>query len=196
MGWFLAALALAGVLLSACIALVVWGLAGTGPFDIAVGNDRPRLDPIPIPETACPIVEVIHREADHFQQTYTNARFATLVVEDTDAPWPDQKQELDDAARSLDLAIALGAPAFPPRITKHLNLVRQALHDGRTLLATTTRPARLIRVDDVFRDGQEQFGYASDLIGRQCPVPLRANSYTLVPASTTTTASVPGPALP
>jgi hypothetical protein len=44
------------------------------------------------------------------------------------------------------------------------------------------------RTSDLVDEGQLAFGYADDLIGRQCPVPLRADSETMLPPFTTSTA--------
>lgn len=172
----------------ACAGAVSVALRGWELPNFDVSDGRPRLHPIAIPETSCPFVEAIHSEADRFQQTYTNARFGGYS--ETQVPWSVQKRQIDDAARSLDFAIAIGEPTFPPRITRHLTRVREALEQGRALLAPATGADELNLVEGPFRDGQEHFGYASDLVGRQCAVPLRANSNTLFPSFATTTTTL------
>jgi hypothetical protein len=190
LGVVLGAIAVAAVALSLCVGAVLWALDGTKLLDIGPTDGRPRLDPIAIPKTACAAVEIIHGEANRFQQLYSNAQFGPYVG-DVGVPWSVQRQELEDAAGRFDFAIAVGASSFPPRIARHLSRTRDALDHGRDVLAATSKAEQLSRVTETFRDGQEQFGYASDLIGDPCAVPLRANSETLLPSSTPTPAAEP-----
>ncbi len=83
--------------------------------------------------------------------------------------------EVDGAAQQLDAALVNGIPHFPRRIQSELTRVRENLAVGRMRLATVDDAAAFSSLTPgPFERGQLHAGYASDLVGRQCSVPLGA----------------------
>jgi hypothetical protein len=181
------------------LAAVAYGVTHIPPFPSLdfFATGRAHLDPIPIDRTrACSHVEAIHLELNRFQDAYFATAFFGLDQQQYEglaaanqvsgsstttprpfdvARWPLVKAELDGDAQQLDGAIASGTAAFPPRIQRELGAVRDALARGRVELVGTTDPTKLLRrTNGLFERGQKHVGWASDLVGRQCAVPLGA----------------------
>ena len=166
-----------------------------GPFrDFEVGfAERRHLDEIPIDRArACGSVESIHSALDSFNLSYTAA---TLGVDEqsaaaifgrtagpstgppppvTQPPWPTIATKLDASAARLDLLIAAGIPNFPPQVQQELEAVRASIADGRAVLPRVVDSLSLNQTRPAFDQGQLHAGYASDLVGDQCAVPLGA----------------------
>jgi len=152
---------------------------------------RHHLRPVKIAPEACGAVEAIHAQLDALEQDYFAAQLGidgnTLRAvlrsrrEPPAArriPWVLVRTELDATAQRLDAAIASGTPAFPARVRHYLTLLRTDLAEGRMALAGVDRSVQLeAATRDAFDRGQKRAGYASDLIGHQCPVRLGADNF-------------------
>jgi hypothetical protein len=165
------------------------------PFELNPG--RRHLSEIAVSPAACPSVESIHSAANQLQLVYTSAS-AGFDVHLGTSPWPELQSELEQAAGSLDSTIERGLPVFPRPLRHQLSAVRVALAVGRRRLATVTVQQQLDNTTGgLFASGQEHFGYASDLVGNQCSVPLQADDdSTFLALVTRTTASPPTDQLP
>jgi hypothetical protein len=155
-------------------------------------SDRRHLDQIPIDRAnACGKVETIHEALGSFNVTYTAAAFGVDAataeaflgsvssstapptrVEGT--PWPTVAAGVDASAQRLDLVLADGIPHFPPRVQHELTAIRESIAEGRALLANVGSAGALNQTRTVFERGRLHAGYASDLVGDQCPTPLGA----------------------
>jgi hypothetical protein len=160
-------------------------------FNVSIG--RRHLHQIPIKRSqACGDVEAIHAQLDAFSQTYMAAQLgidatawrelwkpatatATATAIPQAPPWPVIEAEVDGAAQLLDAALVNGIPHFPRRIQAELRRVRDNLALGRMRLAIVHDRERFTSLTRVpFARGKLHAGYASDLVGRQCRVPLGA----------------------
>lgn len=182
----------------ALLAGAAYGVTHIPPFPSfdLFATGRPHLDPIPIDRVqACGHVEAIHVQLTRFQDAYIAATFGLdqasfdAMIESSREPgsstttprafdparWPVVKTQLDADAQQLDAVIAGGIPSFPPRIRRELTAVRDALALGRVRLVATRDAAGLHqRTHGLFERGQTHVGWAADLVGRQCRVPLSA----------------------
>jgi hypothetical protein len=166
-----------------------------GPFPaFEIGfAERRHLDEIPIDrDKACGSVESIHAALDSFNTAYMAATFGldeqTVAaffdrtdttsprssITTTPPPWPTVAANLDASAARLDLIVAAGIPDFPPRAQQELRAVRTSIAQGRALLPKVTNAGALNLTDPAFDRGRLHAGYASDLVGDQCSVPLGA----------------------
>ena len=166
-----------------------------GPFPrfaLFESPDRRHLDEIPIDRAdACGKVETIHAALDSLNGAYTAAMFGLdaqqweafldaatsgsgATVPRTDAPWPSVKAGLDTSAQRLDLVLADGIPHFPPPVQRELNAVRRSIAEGRAVLPEVENAGALSLTRSAFERGQLHAGYAGDLVGDQCSVPLGA----------------------
>lgn len=144
------------------------------PLHVEVG--RRHLREIPISLSACPSVESIHSAATRFQLVYTRAVFGfdTQLGRPT---WPELQTQVDHEANIFDSTIESGLPAFPRALRRQLGAVQNSLAEGRHRLTSVTDPNQLDNMTEgLFNVGQLHFGYASDLVGNQCSVPLRADN--------------------
>jgi hypothetical protein len=155
-------------------------------------TDRRHLDEIPIdPAAACGKVETIHDALDSLNGAYTAAIFGLdaqqweafldagtsasgATAPRTNAPWSSVKAGLDASALRLDLVLADGIPHFPPRVQRELTAVRRTIAEGRAVLPKVENAGALNLVRTAFERGQLHAGYAGDLVGDQCAVPLGA----------------------
>jgi hypothetical protein len=196
---------LEGSIAVALLAAAAYGVTHIPPFPSLdfFATGRTHLDPIPIDrERACSHVEAIHAQLDQFQDAYIAATFgldqqsfdaltagrgtpgsSTTTPQAFDpARWPLVKTQLDGDAQQLDVAIASGIPSFPPRVQRELRTVRDVLARGRVRLIGTHDAAEMHqRAHGLFEQGQTHVGWAGDLVGRQCPVPLGATGSPLEP---------------
>jgi hypothetical protein len=178
--------AIAGI----CVAVLFVG--GRSFFEFGV-SERRHLDEIPIDEArACGSVEAIHDALDSFNGTYTAAMLgidakqlnALMAVGRSSAgppttftstPWPTVASGLDASAQRLDLVLADGIPHFPARVQRQLTVVRDSIVAGRRQLPKVDDVAALTQLTHrAFDRGKLHAGYASDLVGDQCSVPLGA----------------------
>ena len=179
----MAAVAVALVL----VLMLALGLALANSFDFAF-EERERLQPIPIDVAACPHVAVMHEAANQFQI----ARWTAVLAVNADlepVPWPEAQMHLDQAAAGLEASITASVDQFPPQVQQQLKIARDSLSDGRAQVALASDSSDLLtRTSNLVDEGQLAFGYADDLIGSQCPVPLRADTESMLPPFTTSTA--------
>jgi hypothetical protein len=183
-----------GSILLALLAGTTYALARTielPDFELFATEERKHLDPIPIdPVRACPHVDAIHTQLEDFELRWFGASWgldaATVaqllrpartsatssVPSGTQAPWPQVESELDASAILLDATIANGIPSLPPRIQSELTKVREQIAIGRMKLGAVDNSAALNVTQAAFDEGQLHAGYASDLVGDQCPVRL------------------------
>jgi hypothetical protein len=164
---------------------------GAMRFDFS-SSGRRHLDKIPIDRArACGSVESIHDALATLNASYTAATFgltgdqyaaiwknlpsSTAPLSNiTEPPWPIVAADLDALAARLDLIVAAGIPNFPPRVQRELTAIRTNIAQGRAVLPKVTDSASLNLTRTAFERGQLHAGYASDLVGDQCPVPLGA----------------------
>ncbi len=187
---------LAAIVAAACAGYGVALFAvGAMHFDFFSASDRRHLDPIPIDRTkACGSVETIHAALDSLNTSYTAATLGispeqwiqlrggvesgTLRSDDfaTRQPsWPAVEADVDAAAARLDLILVAGIPHFPRPLRKELSIVRASIADGRRQLAEIDDTQELGSLTSrAFDRGKLHAGYASDLVGHQCSVPLGA----------------------
>ncbi len=173
----------AAIMIGAATALLV--LIGVGVALVTlVANDflrvesRPRLNPIPIAATACPQVRILHLTADGFQLALGSAESGT-DQHGRPMSWPVARNQLDTAMQRLDTAIANGAPHFPEAIRVYLTTTQLDIREGRTQLAGSRDAQDMTsRTQALLDEGKTAYGNASDLVGQQCDVPLRADTST------------------
>ena len=175
--WVIVAAATTGVVLAAMAALMVAaGIALSHMFKFE-HTERAHLQPIPIDPASCSYVDEMHRAANQFQRSYPVLGF----VEDAHGgllPWTETKWRLAAAADVLDYSITASVDHFPTQVQWYLTAARDDLRAGRTQLpALRDGYDFVMRTTDLYAAGKQAFGYASDLIGNQCPVPLGANTY-------------------
>jgi hypothetical protein len=88
-------------------------------------------------------------------------------------PWWRTKARLLRATDRLDFAVVASTPRFPPRVQRYLVKVHKDLTLGRPKLVNLRNGARLSdRAQNLIDDGDTAFGFAGDLVGKQCRVPL------------------------
>ncbi len=168
-------------------------VAGRSFFELGT-NDRRHLDQIPINRAdACGKVETIHDALDSLNTSYTAATLGldpaqwTSILDGVRSgtgppseptrqqpPWPTVAAGVDASAAQLDLVLADGIPHFPPRVQRELTAIRTNIAKGRALLPKVTDAGALTLTRPAFERGQLHAGYAGDLVGDQCPVPLGA----------------------
>ena len=172
-----------GVVALLAIAVTVVVVFAAIVVSVAIGfsrafkpKGREHLQPIPIDVAACPYVTVMHEAANQFQVAYPPLVFA-YDANGHELSWPDTKARLAPAAVLLEDSITASIPQFPPQVQWYLTMVRDDLHRGREQLASATDSYDFFnRTYKTYADGKRAFGYAGDLIGQQCPVPLGADS--------------------
>jgi hypothetical protein len=187
-------LVLAGIVAAfAGYGAALWALGSMRlDFDLFSASDRRHLDEIPIDRArACGSVESIHDALANLNTSYTAAtlgltgeQFAAIWKNVpsstappspvTQSPWPTVAADLDASAARLDLIVAAGIPNFPPRAQRELQAIRTNIAEGRAVLPKVEDAGSLNLTRPAFERGQLHAGYASDLVGDQCPVPLGA----------------------
>ncbi len=184
--------------LVALLAGVAYGVSLIRMPDFDFSDGRRHLDQIPIDRAeSCGEVEAIHAQLDAFAQTYGTASWGfylgagttigpgeqasttTAVAAPAPAPvpapsWPELEAEVEVAAAQLDAALAHGIPHFPKRIRSELAAVRASIAEGQARLPVESVQRFNALTQRVFERGQLHAGYASDLVGHQCRVPLGA----------------------
>ena len=175
------------------VALVVIGAALVGFGDgMSHLGERKHLAPIPIAQNACPYVSLMHTAADYYQIN------AGLFGVGFDArgrmlPWTTQRARLNATLEVFEASIKQSAPHFPARIRAQLAVTMRAAEEGRAQVARAHDAIDLMnRAESTLQAGQQAFGFASDLVGKQCGVPLGADSSAMpFPLNTTTTTVAP-----
>jgi hypothetical protein len=190
----------AAILIGAATTLLVLIGVGVALVTLAandlslVGESRPRLNPITIAATACPQVRIIHLTADGFQLALGSAESGT-DQHGQPMSWPVARNQLDTAMQRLDTAITNGAPHFPEAIRTYLTTTQLDLRAGRTQLGVSRDAQDMTsRTQTLLDEGKTAYGNASDLVGQQCDVPLRADTSTgwFTTTTTPTTPTSPG----
>jgi hypothetical protein len=165
--------------------LVVGGLliaamsscSGFGNFNL--GTPRKHLKPIPIDKRACPYVVAMHETANAFQSAEPALFGFYLGPGDKpiDVRWPRVHVRVQKTLLDLQLAILVGRPHFPAavrrRLTTTLAAIRTGLHEVSRARSTLDLE---LTTSDTLSNGQTAFGYAGDLVGKQCSVQLGADS--------------------
>jgi hypothetical protein len=174
--------------------VVLLFVGGRSFFEIGT-SERRHLDEIPIDRAdACDNVEAIHAALDSFSSSYMAASLgisqaqwdalrrptasssvppAELLAHQP--PWPMIAADVDASATRLDLVLADGIPHLPARLRQELAVVRQSIAEGRRQLPKAHDFGELeARTGRAFDRGKLHAGYASDLVGDQCSVPLGA----------------------
>jgi hypothetical protein len=155
------------------VAVLLVGTPSFGP------TSRSHRKPIVIAASACPYVALMHTAANNFQAAEPAFGFA-LDEHGNQLTWPQTRSRLDKSLKALAYAIQASAPHFPPEVQSQLGVAADAVREGRQQLAVATDGKDLsIRTSSVLNLGKEAFGWASDLVGDQCSVPLGADNITL-----------------
>jgi hypothetical protein len=167
-------LRLAGFILGVVVTLLVVGmisfLRSLPTFDGNVG--RQHLQSIPIDRAACPSVRGIHAAAGDLQASLPF--FGSVFDEHGKLmPWGTAQTRIRRSGLALEREIEMGLPTFPWRVRSYLLQVLDGLKAGRVYLEEATDPSDFSRrTERVYTDGKEALGYAGDLVGNQCGVPL------------------------
>ncbi len=141
-------------------------------------GERKHLKPIPVAAGACPFVTAMHEEANQLQaaQPFFGVAFD---AHGGMLSWRQTRARLARAADRLEFSIAGGLPQFPSEVQHYLVKVRDDIHAGRAQLrAAHDGYDYLAKTSGLWADGQAAFGFAGDLIGRQCGVQLGADDGT------------------
>ena len=163
----------AGALLSRCSASLNFDLGAT----------RNHLKEIPIAPAACPYVRVLHQIANDVQRNEP-IPVLTADLSPRALAWPSPSRvrfrDFRQSLVALDREITVSNPHFPPAVRVFLSATQRASRRGRIQVAQTyygllpSQPS-----SDLLSAGTESFGYASDLVGKQCGVSLQADSSTM-----------------
>ena len=145
-------------------------------------KERKHLPQIPIDVSACPNVALMHEAANQFQ--IANPVPGLGYAYDANGrqlAWPETQMRLTQAAAVLEDSITASIHRFPSQVQWWLTVARDDLHNGRAQLALAGDGVDFAnRTGALLKDGQLEYGYAGDLIGRQCPVPLAADTDTML----------------
>jgi hypothetical protein len=155
----------------------------------AVRPSRKYLKPTPIAVSACPYVSLMHAAANNLQSAEPVVGFA-FDEHGNALTWPQTRARLDPALRLMEYSIAVSESKFPVPVRQQLTVVLDMVRQGRVQLALARDGTDFnLRTAAKLADGQLAFGYAGDLIGTQCAVPLRADTSTMLYPFMTTTSS-------
>jgi hypothetical protein len=167
------------------------GAAFSNSFEVP---ERDHLEPIPIDVAACPYVTAMHDAANQFQIAYPTLGTA-YDANQQPLTWQETQVRLDRASAVLEYTIAASVERFPTQVQRYLMSARDALTEGRAQLSVASSGSDFAtRTSHLLQEGQLAFGYAGDLIGSQCPVPLRADSDTMLYPFLTSTVPANAPA--
>ena len=140
-------------------------------------KERAHLQPIPIDPASCAYVDDMHRAANQFQRSYPLLGF-TEDARGYLRPWTETQWRLAAAADVLDYSITASVDHFPTQVQWYLTAARDDLRAGRMQLPAVRDGFDFVmRMTDLYAHGEQAFGYAGDLIGSQCQVPLGADTY-------------------
>jgi hypothetical protein len=199
--WVVKVVAVIAIIASVLMAILLAFALAAGALLASFANfgykERKHLAPIPIAASACPYVALMHEAANRFQLAYPIAG----VSYDADMhqlAWPQTRDRLSHASDVLDVSIVAGTPHFPQQVRNYLDVTLVDLRAGRAELSAASDAGDFsFRTLQLAQDGQAAFGFAGDLIGRQCPVQLKADTETMLyPFMTTTPTSPPSPPAP
>jgi hypothetical protein len=171
---FVAFVGVAAVVLASCLS------------NLNFGHGRKHLKAIPIPASACPYIRRLHVIADDVQSNEPLQVLDVDLADLTKAPlaWPAPSrkhyQRFRRALAALDNAITASNPHFPRVLRRYLAHTQHDVQRGRIEIAHTFYGlVRSHPATDLLSNGQENFGYASDLVGTQCGGHLAADTNTM-----------------
>jgi hypothetical protein len=148
-----------GLAMNACANAVSETFSGFG--DIGTFDS---VEPIPIPPTACPYVQL----------TSAAAAAAAAPWHDAFQPAPDWNRfakELAAPLANLDAALGATVPHVPEAVALDLRAVQRDVEVGRVQLSAATSVSDYMTRSDVI-DGFSRLGHASALVGNACGAPL------------------------
>jgi hypothetical protein len=138
-------------------------------------EERKHLDPIPIAASACPYVVLMHQAANNFQASVPPGG---LLYDERGRPrsWPQARARMMLTLDALETSIAGSRPHLPAPVRRQLAVALREIRSGRAqLLLARDGTDFWSRTVDGLERGKLAFGYASDLVGRRCGVPLGAD---------------------
>lgn len=185
-GWVIAGvLSVLFVLLATIVAFLV---AVSNAFShLGEPPTRKHLKPIPIAVSACRYVSLMHSAANNLQIAEPILGFA-LDEHGNALTWTQTRARLDPALRLMEYSIVTSEAKFPLQVRQQLTVVLRTVRQGRAQLAIARDGTDFNhRTATLLSNGQLAFGYAGDLVGKQCPVPLRADTSTMLYPFMTTT---------
>jgi len=165
--------AVASLVVAAIVGLALYSLSNI--FNLK--TSRTHLTAIPIAASACPYVLLMHASANTFQSA--EPIFDEIYIDahgnDVTPPWPDTRARI--LAVLLNLQAVIFVSTLPTTDPTPTDPTLDAIHTGLTQFAAAQHPFGLATgTSQALEAGQTAFGYASDLVGTQCRVPLGANS--------------------
>jgi hypothetical protein len=90
--------------------------------------------------------------------------------------WPEMRARMRVTLDALEVAIAGSSPHFPAPVRRQLGLTLREIRSGRAQLPIASNgPDFFTRTVNELDRGKLAFGYAGDLVGRRCAVPLGAD---------------------
>ena len=167
-----------GTYVVATVVVVVLGFVGVVGLLMAAAprmdfsTHRHHLRAIRIDHGACPGVEAMHFAASVLRDAYPEPG-GSLDAYGHPRSWPEVRESLARFSVELRNAIDISTPSLPPRVRHYLAITRRSLDAGqRELLLAKNELDFFVRMIEVKGVGQQAFGYASDLVGDECVVPL------------------------
>jgi hypothetical protein len=152
-------------------------------FASALGNlfdfnlpERKHLDPIPIAASACPYVVLMHEAANNFQASVPPLGMPGYDARGRPLTWPQVRARLTTTLDALEVSIAGSRPHLPAPVRRQLVVALREVRSGRAQLPLARDGSDFWdRTRDELDRGKLAFGYASDLVGHGCAVPLGAD---------------------
>jgi hypothetical protein len=158
---------------AAIVAIVIVGVATAVALRMDFATHRRHLASIRISDASCPGVEAMHYAASDLREAYPLVGSSWMDARGHVRQWPVLRDSLARSSDALRSAIDLASPSLPRRVRHYLSVTRADLDAARPhLLLARNSVDFFIRTNQLYSDGQEAFGYASDLIGNRCAVPL------------------------
>jgi hypothetical protein len=172
--WFVAAGAiLAPFAVVIVLATVASGLGNLFDFELP---ERKHLDPVPIAASACPYVVLMHQAANNSQVSVPPLGILGYDERGQRLSWPQARARMMLTADALETSIAGSRPHLPAPVRRQLAVALREIRSGRAqLLLARDGTDFWSRTEDGLERGKLAFGYASDLVGRRCGVPLGAD---------------------
>jgi hypothetical protein len=157
------------------IMLATLGSALSRAFDFGL-PERKHLDPIPIAASACPYVVLMHQAANNFQASVPALGILGYDSRGRPLTWPQARARLTTTLDALEVSITGSRPHLPAPVRRQLVVALREIRSGRAQLPLASDgPDFWSRTQDELDRGKLAFGYASDLVGDRCGVPLGAD---------------------
>ena len=155
------------------LVLVLIGVVIAAAPRIGFPTHRHHLTAIRIDHGACPGVEAMHFAAMVLRDAYHPLPGGSLDAYGHPRRWPEVRESLARFSVELRNAIDISTPSLPRRVQHYLAITRRSLDAGqRELLLAKNGLDFFVRTIRLESEGQQAFGYASDLVGDECVVPL------------------------